>query len=92
MYVSLAGELWRKRGREMPIGRLLAESKIKLEEIERLKRAFAFTLKSLGLVDRDDPLCEVVARKVVEIDAAGTHDPKEIAKAVATGFGILRQD
>jgi hypothetical protein len=34
----------------------------------------------LSLVDRDDPVCEIVARKVIEIDAAGTHEPKDIAK------------
>jgi hypothetical protein len=33
---------------------------------------FTFTLRSLRLVDRDDSICDIVARKVVEIDKAGT--------------------
>lgn len=71
----------------MPINRLLGEGKIKPEEVERLNRAFAFTLQSLGLVDRNDPICEIVARKVIEIDAAGTHDPAEIARLAEKQLG-----
>jgi hypothetical protein len=72
----------------MPINRLFSEGKIKPEEVARLNRAFTFALRSLCLVDRDDPLCEIVARKVIEIDAKGTHDPKEIAKLAQREFGI----
>jgi hypothetical protein len=74
----------------MPINRLFREGKIKPEEVERLNRAFTFTLQSLSLVDRDDPLCEIIARKVIEIDAAGTHDPTEIAKMAAKQLGVPR--
>jgi hypothetical protein len=75
-------------GVAMPINRLLREGKIKPEEVERLNRAFTFTLDRLNLVDRNDPVCEIVARKVIDIDAAGTHDPKEIAELAAKQFGI----
>jgi hypothetical protein len=72
----------------MPINRMFRDGKIKAEEVERLNRAFTFTLRSLSLVDRDDPVCEIVARKVIEIDAAGTHEPKEIAKLATKQLGI----
>ena len=72
----------------MPITRLFREGKIKPADVERLDRAFAFTLRSLSLVDRDDPLCEIVARKIIEIDAMGTHDPKQIAEIAAKEFGV----
>lgn len=72
----------------MPIQRLLKEGKIKPEAVERLDRAFAFTLRSLSLVDRNDPICEIVARKVIEIDAAGTHDPEEIARLAVKKLGL----
>jgi len=71
----------------MPIHRLLS-SELNPAEVERLNLAFTFTLRSLCLVDRDDPVCDIVARKVIEIDATGTHDPKEIAKIAANEFGI----
>lgn len=70
----------------MPINRLLKEGKIRPEEVERLNEAFTFTLKLLSLVDRNDPLCDIVARRVIEIDRTGTHDPQEIAKRAAKEF------
>jgi hypothetical protein len=72
----------------MPINRLLVEGKVSPDEFQRLDRAFTFTLKSMFLVDRNDPLCDIVARKVIEIDAAGIHDPEEIAKLAAKQLGI----
>jgi hypothetical protein len=76
MLTSYVG--WRQ-GETMPISRLLRNGKINSDEFERLDRAYKFTLRSLCLVDRHDPVCDIVARKVIEIDAAGTHDPREIA-------------
>jgi hypothetical protein len=72
----------------MPINRLFREGKIKPEEVERLNRAFTFALHRLNLVDRNDPVCDIVARKVIEIDRAGTHDPEEISKLAAKQLGI----
>jgi hypothetical protein len=37
---------------------------------------------------RNDPVCEIVARKVMDIHAAGTHDPEEIANLAAKQLGI----
>ena len=42
----------------------------------------------LGLVDRDDPVCEIVARKVIEIACAGSYNPKEIARLTAKQLGV----
>jgi hypothetical protein len=70
----------------MPINRLLG--KASPEEIERLNRAFSFTLRSLSLVDRDDPICEIVACKVIELDRAGTRDPREIAALASRQLGF----
>jgi len=72
----------------MPINRLLRDGKISPEEVERLNLAYTFTLKSLHLDDRDDPVCAVVAAKVVEIDKAGTHDPKQIATFAVKQLGV----
>jgi hypothetical protein len=72
----------------MPINRMFRDGKFKADEVERLNRAFTFSLRSLSLVDRDDHLCEIVARKIIDIDAAGTHDPQEIAKLTIKQLGI----
>jgi hypothetical protein len=71
----------------MPINRLLADSKLAREDVERLKLAYSFTLRSLSVVDRNDPLAETIARKVIEVGAT-VHDPDEIAKTTVKLLGI----
>jgi len=72
----------------MPIDRMFRDGKIKAEEVERLNRAYSFTLRRLSLIDRNDPVCEIVARKIIEIDAAGTREPEEIATLAIKQLGI----
>ncbi len=69
----------------MPIDRLLRNSKLCPEEIQRLNEAYTFALRSLNLVD---PLSEIVARRVIEIGAT-VHDPAEIAEKAIRRLGIL---
>jgi hypothetical protein len=45
-----------------------------------LQVAFKLALRLLHLVDRDDPLATLVARKIIEIEATGVLDAMEIAK------------
>jgi len=71
----------------MPINRLFREGKIRPDDVERLNQAFSFTLSALGLVDRNDAICEIVARKIIEIDANGIHKPKEIANLAVAQLG-----
>lgn len=75
------------RGGAMPIDRLVKAGKVKPEDSERLSRALALALSYLSLVDRQDPICEIVAQKIVEIDRAGTRDPDEIAKLAVKQLG-----
>jgi hypothetical protein len=62
--------------------RLLTDSNLTPEQRRVLERAFSATLRKLGLVDRNDPICEIVARKVIEIAGtrSGLDDP-----AIASG-------
>ena len=63
----------------MPIDRLLKGRGIGLDDSEILKQAFDLALSGLHLVDRNDPICEIVAREVIEIGLNGARDPKQIA-------------
>jgi len=72
----------------MPINRLLKIGKYTPEEIDLLNKAFDLALHLMGLVDRNDPLCEMVARKVIEASATGTSEPKEIAKTAVARIGL----
>src|SRR5262245_61296514 len=60
----------------MPINRLLKD-KHTPEEIELLNKAFNHALNLLGVIDRNDPLCDMVARKVIE---AGTTRHQRAAR------------
>ena len=71
----------------MPINRLLELGKYTPEETELLNEAFNVTLRLMGLVDRNDPLCEMVARKVIEA-GIGMSDPKEIAEMAVARIGL----
>jgi hypothetical protein len=55
------------------------------EEVAKLDAAYTYALRSLSLVDRNDPLTEMLARKVVEIGATET-DPAMIAEIAARHF------
>ena len=63
----------------MPIDRLLQNSKLEPAAQKALRLAFIRTLRLLGLVDRNDPVCEIVACKIVEIGATGASDPIAIS-------------
>ena len=66
----------------MSINRLLESSNLEPAEREVLNLAFIRALRLLHLVDRNDPVCEIVARKVIEIGATGAGDPVVISEIV----------
>ncbi|WP_082653907.1 hypothetical protein [Bradyrhizobium pachyrhizi] len=74
----------------MSIDRLLQGSKLRPEEIECPSSAYARALRSLCLVDRDDPIAEIIAKKVIELGASGVGDPAEISKRVIEQLGVHR--
>ncbi len=63
----------------MPIDQLLSERQLSPEMQHVLTLAFNITLSKLGLVDRTDPVCEIVAYKVIEIGTGGTTDAAAIS-------------
>jgi hypothetical protein len=71
----------------MPLDRLLKRREIGSEDSERLKQAFNLALNGLHLVDRSDPICEIVARKIIEIGLDGTRNPQEIAALTIKQLG-----
>jgi hypothetical protein len=71
----------------MPINSLLKDSKLDPSVIELLNAAFNQALRALHLVDRDDPVCDLVARKIIETYQSGVLDPGEIAEATVKKLG-----
>ena len=73
----------------MPINRLLKDSKLEPEEVERLNRAFSCALRKLRLVDRNDPIVDIIAKKIIDVGATtGAREAEQIADAAIEQLGV----
>jgi hypothetical protein len=72
----------------MAIYRLLQNSALGPEEIERLAAAYEQTLRDLALKDRDDPITRLIAEKVLEVGQTGIRDPDQISKLAIKELGL----
>jgi hypothetical protein len=70
----------------MPITRPLTDSKLTPEQRHVVELAFNTTLRKLNLVDRNDPICAIVAEKIVEIGSSGTLNAVAIAEIAYRQF------
>lgn len=73
----------------MTIHRLLQNTPLEPEDIERLVAAYEQTLRALDLVERDDPLTQAVAKKIIEIGQTGIRDPAQISELAIRAFREL---
>jgi hypothetical protein len=74
-------------GATMPINRLLKDTPFGPDQIKVLNEAYDTALRSLYLVDRNDPMTEIVARKVIELGQSGLRDPAQIAALAVNALG-----
>jgi len=72
----------------MTIRRLLQNSPVSPGEIVRLRIAYQKSLHALHLVDRNDPVSEIVAKKVIQVASTGVRDPAQICKIVIKQLGF----
>jgi hypothetical protein len=72
----------------MPIYRLLQNLPMGPEEISRLTNAYEQALRSIGIVDRGDPLAELLARKIIEVAQTGVREPADISAQAIKEIGI----
>ena len=71
----------------MAIYRILQNKPMSPEDISRLAAAYEVTLKALDLKDRNDPITELVARKIIDIGQTGVRDPLEISRRAVADLG-----
>lgn len=55
------------------------------EVVKAMTLAYENALSALRLVDREDPVTEIIARRIVACAAAGETDPKLLCDAVVKG-------
>jgi hypothetical protein len=66
----------------MPIKKYIPDTTFGPETIKDMTIAFERIRTILNLENPDDPLVEVVAKKVISLASQGTLDPKEIERLV----------
>jgi len=72
----------------MPINRLIEKGSVAHSEVQRLQEAYEITLRAPCLVDRNDPLTEIVARKIIEISGIGINDPAQLSARAIKELGV----
>jgi hypothetical protein len=72
----------------MPINRLLDAGSFGPDDIKVLNDAYEGALRALFLVDRNDPLTEIIARKIIEIGGTGIRDPVQISSTAIKALGL----
>ena len=66
----------------MPIYSLLQHQAFEPEHRDAMCRAFENVLQELGLTDRSDPLCDLVAHKIIQVGQKGERDPERLRDLV----------
>jgi hypothetical protein len=72
----------------MAIYRLLQNSPLGPEEIAILTDAYERTLRTLGLIDRNDPVTEIVARKIIELGQRGVREAVKLSELAIKELGV----
>jgi hypothetical protein len=73
-------------GGAVPIYRLLQDEPFEPEHVALMGHVFEDVLRTLGLVDREDPITRLVARKVIELAQAGERDPVRLKRLTLESF------
>jgi hypothetical protein len=64
----------------MTIHRLIQSLSFDQDDIERLSAAYEDALRALHISDRDDPINEIIAQRIIEGARAGVRDPNDLSK------------
>jgi len=70
----------------MPIIRLLRATTFDPEQVEELVCAYEGVLADLNLVDRTDPITELIAKVIIDCAKAGEFDRKKLHDCALTAI------
>lgn len=74
----------------MAIYRLIDAGAFGPDEIEAMTAAYEGALVELRLVDRNDPLTEIIAKSIVNVTATGERDSEIIKTRALNAIGVRR--
>jgi hypothetical protein len=76
----------------MAIYRLIANGSFDPDTIEAMTKAYEAALTDLRLVDRNDPLTELIAKSIVGVAGMGERDPNKIKERALNALGVRSPD
>jgi hypothetical protein len=74
------------------IYRLLQEASFSPEDIRRLATAYESALELLRLRDRNDPIAELIAAKIIQVFRSGELEPPHICARALRELGVPLPD
>ena len=72
----------------MAIYRLIEHGSFGPDEISAMAAAYERALTDLQLIDRSDPLTELIAKSIVNVTATGERDPEKIKERALNALGL----
>jgi len=72
----------------VPIQQLFQRASFGPDEIGRLTAAYDAALAVLRLTDRSDPLCELIAAKIIQVYRLGEQDPPRLCVRAIKELGV----
>jgi hypothetical protein len=70
----------------MSIDRQISGDVFEPAQIAAMSKAFEDVVRSLGLVEHETPLTEIIAKKIIELARAGEQDPAVLRARVLTAL------
>lgn len=72
----------------MTVHRILQNVPLGPERIAELVEAYQVTLQELNLAEHDDPMTQMIAKKIIEVSQTGVRDPKDISRLAIRALGL----
>jgi hypothetical protein len=74
----------------MAIYRLITNGSFGPDVIEAMTAAYEAALVDLRMIDRSDPLTELIAKSIVNVTATGERDPEIIKERALNALGVRK--
>jgi hypothetical protein len=76
----------------VPIYRLLQQASFDEADIRAMTTAYEAALELMRLVNRQDPLTELIAAKIIEVYQAGENNPPKLCARALKEMGVTLPD
>lgn len=72
----------------MAMHRMISSRSFGPDVIAAMTAAYELALTNLGMVDRNDPVSELVAKSIINITSTGERDPQKIMQRALQALGV----